>query len=84
MAVQITQYLTQAADTAEQTAKNVSEEIETRLKQVNDLLQTAQQKIQEVEAQIEEFLKKVDISAAITKVKDGCNMVGDGPSALLS
>ncbi len=78
MAVQITQYLTQAADTAELTARNVSAEIETRLKQVNDLLQTAQQKIQEVEAQIEEFLKKVDISAAITKVKDGCNMVGDG------
>ncbi len=78
MAQQITQYLNQAADTAEQTARKVSDEIETRLKQVNDLLQTAQQKIQEVEAQIEEFLKKIDISAAITKVKDGCNIVGDG------
>jgi hypothetical protein len=78
MANNIQTYLEQAAGKGQEAAQKVSETIEHNINQVGKLLNNAQTKIAEIEQQIKQFLDKLDVAPAVTKVKDGCNQISHG------
>ena len=84
MAENISGFLDQCGDKAEEAANTVSTNIETTVNKIEDYLTEAEQKIKEIETQIQAFLDKIDISPVINKVIDGCNQAGDGVDTIFT
>ncbi|MCK6626856.1 MAG: hypothetical protein L6R45_16985 [Anaerolineae bacterium] len=77
MAGDIREYLVQAGDTAESTAKTVSEQIETNLAKAEQFLKDVEAKIKELEQQIAAFVEKLDVAPLVEKAKQGIAKVAE-------
>jgi hypothetical protein len=72
MIEQIRGYLKQAAEMAGTAAQTVADNLDAALRTVSENLKTAREQIEKIAAQVRDFIKKVDVSAAIEAFKGGC------------
>ncbi len=77
MITQIQSYLSQIETKAQEAANTISTQITTNIGKVEGFLQEADQKIKDIEKQIDDFLAKIDPGPIVEKIKGGCNTVGD-------
>lgn len=77
MIERIQQFLEEAAGQAEGAARAVSEKLSATLRGVGRHLETAQERIDAVAAQVRAFVETVDVGPAIETFKTGCTRVAD-------
>ncbi|HEU4561829.1 MAG TPA: hypothetical protein VFS20_28650 [Longimicrobium sp.] len=78
MIAQIREYLTKAAEMADQAARDAAAVLEKGLGTVGEYLEVARTQIEQVGTQVRDFVAKVDVGPAIEAFKSGCMQVVDG------